>query len=145
MFYQPALDAVTVPLYPAALRAAERPYGLLSPSLPSLNPTQKHTAQLAGIRAAYALTFARRAPAPSPTLIAVVPVRETPLSPPALATAAETGLLYPASPAAAAAFRTAGLLAYAALCTTPHSPRATSASRCSPSPDLRPRRQLRPA
>ena len=118
---------------------------VLSPSLPVFNLTQKHTAQLAGLRAAYALTFARRAPAPSPPLIAVEPVRETPLSPPALATAAETVLLYPASPAAAAAFRTAGLLAYAALCTTPPSPRATSASRCSPSPDLRNRRPLRPA
>ena len=54
MFYQPALDAVTVPLYPAALRAAERPCGLLSPSLPFLNPTQKHTAPRAmpaGMRA----------------------------------------------------------------------------------------------
>ena len=124
MFYQPALDAATVPLYPAALRAEECPYGLLSPSLPSLNPTQKHTAQLTGLRTAYALTFARRAPAPSPPLIAVGPVRETPHLPATLATAdAATVPLYPAGPVAAAAFRTAGLLAYAALCTTPPSPR----------------------
>ena len=61
-----------------SLRAAERPHGLLSPSLPSLNLTQKHTAQLPALRAAYMWTFSRLAPAPSPTLLAIVPVRETP-------------------------------------------------------------------
>ena len=49
-----------------SLRAAERPHGLLSQSLPSLNLTQKHTARLAALRAAYARTFARLAAAPPP-------------------------------------------------------------------------------
>ena len=51
---------------------------VLSPFLPFLNLTQKHTAQFPALRATYARTFARRAPAPSRPLIAVVPVRETP-------------------------------------------------------------------
>ena len=70
---------------------------VLSPSLPSLNLTQKHT------------------PSSPPTLLAVGPVFETPHLPATLATAdAATVLLYPAGPTAAAAavaFRTAGAAA----------------------------------
>ena len=57
---------------------------VLSPSLQLLNLTQIHTAQLAALRTAYARTFAQRAAATSPTLLAVVPVRETPPLPAAL-------------------------------------------------------------
>ena len=54
---------------------------VLSPSLPFLDLTQKHTAQLAALRTAYVWTFSRCAPAPSTTPLAVVPVRETPFLP----------------------------------------------------------------
>ena len=94
-------------------RAAERPHGHPLAALPFLNLTQKHTAQLAALRAAYARTFARPAPAPSLPLIAVGPVRET-LPLPAALDAAATVILYPASPVAAVAavaFRTAGAAA----------------------------------
>ena len=90
-----------------SLRAAERPHGLLSPSLLFLNLTQKHTAQLAALRAAYMRTFARRAAAPPPTLLVVGPVRETPPLPAALATASATVFLYHE-----AALRTAGGAAF---------------------------------